>query len=285
MNSWRHWQALFRKFRARLRRRPVPQASLASSPHFRGRYSSQSLEQKHPKHPAPLVFDTPSGVFLTPADAESDLIVRTIAQGIVFEPEIVAAALAYARPGDTILDVGANLGQMTVLFAKAVPSGHVVAFEADSYIADLLRLNVELNRLTNVAVIEGAVWNESGINLRYPEPDLERFGTYGAYGIEPAATTGRLVQSITIDSLDYPSPVSFMKVDIQGSDLYGLYGAIETIRRHNMPILFEYEPLLQEQFGTTLADYMHFVERIGYRIERVINGINYLILPRTPPCA
>jgi hypothetical protein len=52
-----------------------------------------------------------------------------------------------------------------------------------------------------------------------------------------------------------------------------------------MPILFEYEPLLQEQFGTTLADYMHFVERIGYRIERVINGITYLILPRTPPRA
>lgn len=285
MSSWRSLQTLFRTFRARLPRGPFPQASLASSPHFRGRYSSQTLEHKHPQHPAPLIFDTPCGVFLTPADAESDLIVRTIAQGIVFEPEIVAAALAYARPGDTILDVGANLGQMTLLFAKAVPSGHVVAFEADSYIADLLRLNVELNRLTNVAVIEGAVWNESGINLRYPEPDLKRFGTYGSYGIEPAATTGRLVQSITIDSLDYPSPVTFMKVDIQGSDLYGLYGAIETIRRHSMPILFEYEPLLQEQFGTTLADYMHFVERIGYRIERVINGINYLILPRTPPRA
>jgi FkbM family methyltransferase len=56
---------------------------------------------------------------------------------------------------------GANLRQMTVLFAKAVPSGHVVDFEADRYIAHLLRLNVEFNRLTSVAVIEGAVGTRS----------------------------------------------------------------------------------------------------------------------------
>ena len=47
-----------------------------------------------------------------------------------------------------------------------------------------------------------------------------------------------------------------------------------------MPILFEYEPLLQDQFRTSLDDYLAFVEQIDYRVERVINGINYLILPK-----
>ena len=99
-------------------------------------------------------------------------------------------------------------------------------------------------------------------------------------GIDPLAREGRMVRSLTIDSLEYPLPVSFLKVDIQGSDLFGLQGAIDTIRRNRMPILFEYEPLLQDQFRTTLDDYLAFVEQIDYRVERVINGINYLILPR-----
>ena len=227
------------------------------------------------------MFNIPSGMYVVPGDAEADLISRTIAQGAIFEEEIVSTAQEFLKAGDTVFDVGANLGQMTVLLARAVgPAGKVVAFEADDYIADLLRLNVELNALTNVEIVEGGVWNQSGLPLRYPKPDLQRFGTYGSYGIDPLASEGRIVRSLTIDSLEYPSPVSFLKVDIQGSDLFGLQGAVDTIRRDRMPILFEYEPLLQDQFRTSLDDYLAFVEQIDYRVERVINGINYLILPK-----
>jgi FkbM family methyltransferase len=227
------------------------------------------------------MFNIPSGTYVVPGDAEADLISRAIAQGTIFEEEIVSAAQDFLKPGDTVFDVGANLGQMTVLFARAVgAAGKVVAFEADDYIADLLRLNVELNSLTNVEVVEGGVWNQPGLPLRYPKPDLQRFGTYGSYGIDPMASEGRIVRSLTIDSLEYPSPVSFLKVDIQGSDLFGLQGAVDTIRRNRMPILFEYEPLLQDQFRTSLDDYLAFVEQIDYRVERVINSINYLILPK-----
>jgi FkbM family methyltransferase len=282
MDLRRLGRTLLSGLRARLSGGQVSRESLTSSPYYRGRYESVTLARRHPHHPAPLVFDIPSGVFAVPADAEGDLIVRTIAQGAVFEQEIVTTAQGYLRAGETILDVGANLGQMTVLFARAVgPAGTVVAFEADDYIADLLRLNVELNGLANVDVVEAGVWNRSELPLRYPQPDLRRFGTYGSYGIDPSATQGRIVKSVTIDSLQYRSPVSFLKVDIQGSDLFGLQGAVETIRTNQMPILFEYEPLLQDQFGTSLGDYMAFVEQIGYRVAKVINGINYLILPRT----
>jgi FkbM family methyltransferase len=279
MDMRRFGRAVLNRLRARVSPARPPQESLASSRYYRGPYHSVSLARRHPHHPAPLLFEIPSGVYAVPADAETDLISRTISQGAVFDEEIVSTAQHFLKAGDTIFDVGANFGQMTVLFARAVgAAGKVVAFEADDYIADLLRVNVELNGLTNVDVVEGGVWNQNGLTLRYPQPDLQVYGTYGSYGIDPSATEGRIVKSLTIDSLKYPLPVSFLKVDIQGSDLFGLQGAIETIRRNRMPILFEYEPLLQLQFGTTLDDYLAFVEQIKYRVERVINGINYLIV-------
>ncbi len=121
--------------------------------------------------------------------------------------------------------------------------------------------------------MEAAVWNAEGVLLSYPEPDLSRFGTYGAYGIEPRVTGGRKVISTMIDSLELSDPVCFMvKIDIQGSDLFGLQGAVDTIKRHRMPIVFEYEPLLQTTFGTDLSNYLDCRRTDDYEVREVFCG-------------
>jgi hypothetical protein len=71
-----------------------------------------------------------------------------------------------------------------------------------------------------------------------------------------------------------------MKVDVQGSDLFVLEGAIETIKRHKMPILFEYEEQFNEQFNTKWKNYSDFIESVSYRTEKTIYNINYLIVPK-----
>ena len=57
-------------------------------------------------------------------------------------------------------------------------------------------------------------------------------------------------------------------------------GARETISRHRMPIIFEYEEQFQQEFGTTFQDYVDFVSEIGYRFVRTIDSINFLIAAR-----
>src|SRR5581483_5730023 len=50
--------------------------------------------------------------------------------GMEHEPEATSAARQLVRPGDVVIDVGANYGWFTTLFAQAVgPTGHVYAFE------------------------------------------------------------------------------------------------------------------------------------------------------------
>ena len=107
-----------------------------------------------------------------------------------------------------------------------------------------------------------------------------RFQAYGSYGIDPNATAGRTVKALTIDGLNINTPISFMKVDIQGSDLFALRGAVETIKRHRMPIIFEFEQQFQAEFHTSFQDYVDFVNSISYRFEKLVMDINYLIVPR-----
>jgi FkbM family methyltransferase len=232
--------------------------------------------------PATALHATPTGSYWLPSGITTDVVVNAIREGLVYDEEIVEAAKWFVEPGTTVLDLGACFGQMTVLFARMVgEQGHVVAFEASPDLCGLLRRNVAENGVAaRVDVREAAVWSAGGEVLSYPFPDWSVFGSYGSFGVDPGArAAGWQVGTVAIDDLELPSRVSFMKVDVQGSDLAALQGAERTIRRERMPIVFEYEELLRDRFGADLGDYLSFVERIGYRVEQVIGGCNYLIVP------
>ncbi len=239
------------------------------------------LGQEQSKTPTLSLFKTPIGNYYLPADVEKDVIVNEMKAGRVFEPEIVEVAKQYITEGSTVLDVGANFGQMTLFFSQFVgEKGRVISFEADNFSFSVLEKNIAANSRTNIMPICKAVYDKTGEEMFYPVPDFKRFSSYGSYGLDPNAKQGRKVESLAIDSLNIQSPISFMKVDVQGSDLFVLRGAVETIRRHQMPILFEYEEQFQAEFKTSWNDYLKLIESIDYKVERVINNMNYLIVPK-----
>jgi len=226
------------------------------------------------------LYDTPTGRYYLPTDAPRDPVIHCIKTGAIFEPEIIETAKAYIRPGSTVLDVGANFGQMSVLFSRFVGvGGQVHSFEADPFVYELLQKTLAANNCQNVTAHPGAVYDRPNQQLFYPVQDFIRFGAYGSYGIDPNATAGRTVKTLTIDGLNINTPISFMKLDIQGSDLFALRGAVETIKRNRMPIIFEFYQPFQAEFRTSFQDYVDFVNSISYRFEKVVMDINYLIVP------
>lgn len=224
-------------------------------------------------------YETPIGKYYLPQNIKSDLVANHLKSGLYFEPEVIDIAKFFIKDRTAVLDVGANYGQMSISFSKQTPNGKVFSFEAEPFVLDILKKNLSVNDCSNVDVIAGAVYNITGEKLIFPEPDFKRFGSYGAYGIDPNAKTGRTVESITIDSLNIEERISFMKVDIQGSDLFALQGARQTILKNKMPILFEYEDQFQTEFKTGFNDYVEFVKSINYKFEKIITGVNYLIVP------
>jgi len=67
----------------------------------------------------------------------------------------------------------------------------------------------------------------------------------------------------------------------RGGDLFVLKGAVKTINKWQMPIIFEYEHLFEEECNLSFQEYMDFVKDIGYHVEKVIMGQNYLIVPNS----
>lgn len=203
-------------------------------------------------------------------------------KGKYFDLPIINIAKEYIRKGTVVLDVGANFGQMSILFSELVgKDGKVYAFDADDFVFDILQKNIKINNCTNIEPVFGAVHELENQTFIFPKQDFKRFGTYGSYGIDPNATEGRKVPSVTIDSLNITQPISFMKVDVQGSDIFAMRGAIETIKKHRMPIIFEFEQQFQEKFKTSFQDYVNFVDEIGYKFEKIVMNINYLIVPKS----
>ena len=227
-------------------------------------------------------YATATGNYWLPTDAHQHVIAQAIRTNRIFDREVVDLAGQYIKAGTAVLDVGANFGQMSVLFSNlAGDAGKVYGFEADDFVFEVFEKNIVANhREGKIIPIFGAVHNVANETLIFPVQDFKEFGTYGSYGIDYNAEEGRSVTSITIDSLEIPEPVSFMKIDIQGGDLQGMQGAVKTIHRNRMPILFEYEYQFEERFKMSFQGYVDFVRDIDYVFKRVVIGHNFLIVPR-----
>jgi FkbM family methyltransferase len=227
------------------------------------------------------LYKTPLGNFYLPVNAPDDIVINLIKDGKVFEPEVVEVAKRFIKKGSVVLDVGANFGQMAVLFSKMTgENGIVYAFEADDFVFEILKENIKANNCKNIIPVFGAVYNQSDKNFFFPKQDFKRFAAYGSYGIDPNAVSGRKVNSLKIDDFDFAKSVSFMKVDVQGSDLFAMQGAKLTIEKHKMPIIFEFEQQFQDEFGTSFQDYVDFVSSIDYKFTETLLAVNYLINPK-----
>lgn len=151
--------------------------------------------------------------------------------------------LRFIRPGDTVLDIGANLGGFTIPLAQAVgPEGHVMAFEPQPVIYAYLKANVFLNRLKNVALHCGCL-GDMEKTLEIPEPDYNQEANFGSQSfaekeglIKP---TRHRVQAPCqrLDALYTGARLDFIKMDVEGMEYDVLRGA-ETVIATHRPILY-----------------------------------------------
>lgn len=226
--------------------------------------------------------ETPIGNFYLPLNFEKDAVTNTLVRGKYFEPEIIFESKKYIKNGDVVLDVGSNFGSMTLAFSNMVgENGIVYSIEAQKCVYDFLIKTIEANSLDNVIPINKAIHKEDGLNVYFPNID---FSEYSAFKDAPYSgnaiigNNGIPVKTITIDSLKLDR-VDFIKVDIQGADLFALQGAKETILKCKPTIIFEFEQPIQNEFGTSFNDYVEFVNSINYKFINVISQINYVISP------
>jgi FkbM family methyltransferase len=133
-----------------------------------------------------------------------------------------------AAPGGVALDVGANIGALTLSLAQIVsPGGTVVAFEPQRAVYQLLCTNIALNEANNVRPIHAAAGQRAGQTF-VPVSDYSKPGNFG--GTELTDKGGEPVAVMSIDSLQQPA-CQFIKIDVEGQERSVIAGAAATIAR------------------------------------------------------
>jgi FkbM family methyltransferase len=136
--------------------------------------------------------------------------------------------------GDTVVDVGAHIGLYSLIAAKRVgPSGKVIAIEPDPENCKLLQRNAEINKLTNVTILERAAFSSTS-KLKLYLPGKERGFTKLSTLMPNRAVTENFLEidATTLDCLlvmQGITEVNWIKIDVEGAELEVLKGAAITL--------------------------------------------------------
>jgi len=176
------------------------------------------------------------------------------------------------REGDTVIDIGANIGYFTVLLANLVgPKGKVYAFEPDPRNFHLLQRTIKRNGWAHVFAEQKAVSNKIGEFLLYQTP------CWAANALTPGEHVSTVkVDVITLDDfLCDEHNVSFVKMDMDGSEPLAIQGMAQLIQRSpNIRVLAEYQPGNLKRYLSNSLDFISIAERHGLSLAAILDSEN-----------
>lgn len=164
---------------------------------------------------------------------------------------------AAVRPGDHVLNVGANLGLHTVALADLTgPSGVVYAVEPQRIPFQTLCANIALNSYSHVYAMQAALGRAEGV-IRVPvlDPLIEQ-NTGGVTLTEPWEQ-GDPVRLRMLDSLELPK-LDFVLMDVEGMESQVLEGGRETLSR--------LRPMLYAEFIWNQTPLLEVLSSLGYKL-------------------
>jgi len=163
------------------------------------------------------------------------------------------------RPGDMVVDVGANVGTLTILASRLVgPAGHVYALEPNPSTYRFLRRNLTLNGVHNVTAVRAAAGAADGRGslIAGRSDDQDRIGEGGMD-----------VPVQTLDSLLATDlrPIRLLKIDVEGFEKFVLEGASQVLSRTRF-VYFESGDVLSLRYGYSTLDLVEYLRGRGFDV-------------------
>lgn len=179
--------------------------------------------------------------------------------GTKYEPEM-DYFLGQMKPGDTLIDVGANIGNFSLhAYRRIRPSGRVYSFEPLPETYETLQRNIQINRAQNIEAFKLALSDREGaFTMHVPSRNSSATLVHAQGSVATETLDGFCARH----QLDNPR---FIKVDIEGGELNFFRGGERILRESSPLILFESmhsAPAFLER---------SFLRKIGFSLYR-LNG-------------
>ena len=181
------------------------------------------------------------------------------------------------KPGMAILDIGANIGYYTLIFAKLTGQrGMVYAFEPDPDNCNILALSLRQNNFSNVILIKKAISNKNEkVKLFIDEGNLGAH-SFSENNIQVKKGGFIETEAMTLDSFfKNRDRVDFIKIDTQGAEGLIIEGAAELIKRNNLKILMEFWPFGLKNLKCSPERLLETLKDFGFKIRVFTDKENY----------
>lgn len=195
-------------------------------------------------------FAGPEGNVFTIEGLAADFTVfQPIRDSRKWEPHVIAVLERFVRPEFVCLDVGANIGAITLPMAHLASRGHVYSFEASPTAWELLKRNVAHNRLLNVTPVNNAITDRTGDTVDIFFSDQALGCAHMADREAYRAGTQETVRTLALD--DYAvGRVDFIKMDVEGTEARALAGCRHLLEKNRPSMIIEYNPVPTEAYYT-----------------------------------
>jgi len=200
-------------------------------------------------------------VMLAPHVCEFDFAAH-VCRRMDYEPEI--ASWLESRTYDVVLDIGANIGIHTLLFARMWPSSRIYSFEPARTAYSRLTENLTINGCANVRAFNCAVGAESGIVSFYePAGHLTNGSLDGSFArIFNSQVAESKVLSIRSSDLERLIPQGsrvLIKIDVEGAESLVIRSMLGLLQRFQPDLIVEVLPGTDDELN-------RIPELRGYRL-------------------
>ncbi len=185
----------------------------------------------------------------------------------IHEETLTKFVINEIKKGDVVLDVGANIGYYTLIFAKIVgENGHVFAFEPEPSNFNLLKKNVMVNNYRNVSLEKIVISNKNGNTKLY----LSKTNA-GSHRIYLSNTVKNNFINVEMKTLDeyfknnsIRDKISFIKMDVEGSEIGVIKGMNSILENKKLTVMLEFDPRQIKNYGASPEDLLNILANHGF---------------------
>jgi FkbM family methyltransferase len=183
----------------------------------------------------------------------------------------IALIINQLKPGQNVLDIGANIGLYTLLLAKLVGStGKVIAFEPGQLSFCLLMLNTILNGYKNVTLVNKGVTAVSRTEFYYSDKNTESGSTVTSLSPDFGHPRERIpIDTVSLDDYfgEINYKIDYIKIDIEGGEYNALKGMTKVLRSNpDIWLTIEYAPYLPLWLDVDLKEFLSFLRSFEFKI-------------------
>lgn len=169
------------------------------------------------------------------------------------------------KPKTVFVDIGAHLGYYTLLAASSNKNIEVVAFEPAKENLAVVKKNIKLNKIKNCSLYNLAASDKEGTQRFCVAEALGESSIHGTYLSKVKKITQ--VKTCRVDSIIKGKKVGFIKIDVEGHEVWVLDGLKKTLQDNSQVILLiELNPGSQAVAGVTPEQLLGKIKELGFKI-------------------